>query len=71
MFCVDHSSSANLYEDKKRRQAELFTSKQSCLIAYANLSCERQVQIQMINEGVVSIIASLACGINSYQVLFD
>lgn len=39
-------------------------SKQRCLIAYANLSCEKSVQDKMIDEGVVKIISSLA---DSYQ----
>lgn len=39
-------------------------TKQRCLVAFANLSCEIHVQRQMINEGVVHIIAELA---NSYQ----
>lgn len=36
------------------------TTKQRCLVAFANLSCEVSVQVSMIKEGVVSIIAELA-----------
>lgn len=36
-----------------------------CLVAFANISCELSVQEQMVNEGVVEIIASLVA--NSYH----
>jgi len=36
------------------------TTKQRCLVAFANLSCELTVQVSMIKAGVVRIIAELA-----------
>jgi hypothetical protein len=35
-------------------------TRQRCLVAYANLSCEDRVQDRMVREGVVAIIANLA-----------
>ena len=39
-------------------------TKQRCLVAFANLSCDDSVQAAMVEHGVVSIISALA---NSYQ----
>jgi hypothetical protein len=39
-------------------------TKQRCLVAFANLSCEESIQLKMVDQGVVVIISNLA---DSYQ----
>lgn len=42
------------------------STKQRCLVAFANLSCEYELHEEMIEKGVISIISKL---VNSYQEL--